>query len=1523
MKKFLIYLIRTLLAFLSFYVIIFASAFTFLKFETVQNFVRPYVVAEIEKALKTSIQLGRIELHLLNKIVLRNLQIKDQQGETLLSAGALKIDILSIPTLSWQTPKDRIKRIQLSTLILEDAYFNLYRRQRDEAWNLDFLFQSDKEDTPPDTAPGHRIAIKLKDLDIRNLEFRLRDSTFTAAEMEPRPGRLNYTNLHFQGLNLKAAFEWTAEKDLLLNIKELNTRELLSGTDLRHFSSFFQATQEGGQPVVRLRETRYRDAYSELAFDLTMPKLTLDRLFAKHQNRAYEIQFLPSKVDFRSINQFIPANQEGYVPLAGVVELEGWVRGDYRKLTSPGLRIKYGNDTYIQTRFELVDFTKPEALYLRLNLENTVVASQDAAALFCEAELPDIIRRLGRAKVNAKFTGFLHDFVANGAFELPSGKIESNINLEYDKTQKIWGYNGRLKTYHLNLKELLGMELSQNLNFEGEITGKDFDPKKAEGEFKFKIIGSDIQGHTVDSIAATVKLKEQKVLANLNIQDKQGNFNGVVETNWQNRRPEFTFLGDVKDLDLQHYGVSQKPLKITTIFNIDFDGIHPDSLQGLFRLYRITLKNPRDSLQLENISARLENYDNGAKHLSISGKAFDFDIEGIYTFENLGKHLGRLAQNARSAFQDSLPMVSDSLAMRVRFVAHNINPMLQFFELGATLAPNTLLQGKIELGNVQKFTIEKLKADSLSWNSIIAQDVSLEGFNLLASQGKVTSSAHLFCQTLSPSPGLTLSDVRLSPNLVNNLLHFSLDARQKGFNNQYTFNGYTVFEEDTILVTLLANRSELLLGDTLVWNFQENPKFRITPEEARLSNFALVSRNQRIELEANIIKNVNEAVIARFLPMKLDILKNFLPVEAEITGALTGEIELLNILSNMVASADCRLKDFRYGSTLIGDIIVQSDWQNEKQELTATAELIRLGDTLVSIKGAYRPRISESPLDFYIQSRRFPLKILKPLVSDLLYELDGYAALNNLHCVGKPELPQLYGSIELHSTIGFTYFQTPYRFDGAIICQGRQIYFPIINNLRLQNLTQNNNRGSLKQDLGYALFSGFIDFSEPTNPLYDIDIHDIRNFLFQNTTAAHNDIFYGSMVIARGSAKIVGNTQQLIVNAKAVTAPGTTLNIPVSQYSEQKRLDFVAFEPGIFQDASATPEKKSPFKLSFNLAVEATPDAEFNLIFDEKVGDKITARGKGQLKLIYTPSGDFNMEGLYEITQGDYLFTFRNILNKRFVIDAGSKIAWNGDPYNAQMDIKALYVVDQANIAAWDTTANRINLQVKMNLEGALTEPRIVFGLEAPNQNTLPYAIRNNLRIAENDPQELNRQVFSLLMLNSVAPIGAFFDKYSMQGSVSSSVSEFLSNQLNNWIRQMVDKNINVSFGFNQQVVMFKLRASLLNNRVTIERNGAIASSANRDLSLGNVNIQIKLLPTDKNATAEAGLLAIDIFNRENTISNTIASTSRGAGIFYKKEFDKFSDLFLIKKKRIKLESIIPAPQETKQEQNTEDIEKK
>ena len=49
------------------------------------------------------------------------------------------------------------------------------------------------------------------------------------------------------------------------------------------------------------------------------------------------------------------------------------------------------------------------------------------------------------------------------------------------------------------------------------------------------------------------------------------------------------------------------------------------------------------------------------------------------------------------------------------------------------------------------------------------------------------------------------------------------------------------------------------------------------------------------------------------------------------------------------------------------------------------------------------------------------------------------------------------------------------------------------------------------------------------------------------------------------------------------------------------------------------------------------------------------------------------MYGDYTITEGSYLFTLQNIINKRFIIESGSTIQWVGDPMDARLNINAVY----------------------------------------------------------------------------------------------------------------------------------------------------------------------------------------------------------------------------------------------------------
>ena len=98
----------------------------------------------------------------------------------------------------------------------------------------------------------------------------------------------------------------------------------------------------------------------------------------------------------------------------------------------------------------------------------------------------------------------------------------------------------------------------------------------------------------------------------------------------------------------------------------------------------------------------------------------------------------------------------------------------------------------------------------------------------------------------------------------------------------------------------------------------------------------------------------------------------------------------------------------------------------------------------------------------------------------------------------------------------------------------------------------------------------------------------------------------------------------------------------------------------IFEDL-----KNEHDRIHMKFALEATPDAEIQLIFDAKAGDIIKASGRGDINMQISSKGAFEMQGLYTIVDGSYLFTLENIINKKFDVESGSTIKWSGDPYNA------------------------------------------------------------------------------------------------------------------------------------------------------------------------------------------------------------------------------------------------------------------
>ena len=79
------------------------------------------------------------------------------------------------------------------------------------------------------------------------------------------------------------------------------------------------------------------------------------------------------------------------------------------------------------------------------------------------------------------------------------------------------------------------------------------------------------------------------------------------------------------------------------------------------------------------------------------------------------------------------------------------------------------------------------------------------------------------------------------------------------------------------------------------------------------------------------------------------------------------------------------------------------------------------------------------------------------------------------------------------------------------------------------------------------------------------------------------------------------------------------------------------------------------------------------MIFDPTVGDILKTTGNGDIKITFDKDGNLNMFGEYQIAKGDYLFTLSNLVNKKFVLTPGGTISWSGSPYEAMLNINAVY----------------------------------------------------------------------------------------------------------------------------------------------------------------------------------------------------------------------------------------------------------
>jgi hypothetical protein len=675
------------------------------------------------------------------------------------------------------------------------------------------------------------------------------------------------------------------------------------------------------------------------------------------------------------------------------------------------------------------------------------------------------------------------------------------------------------------------------------------------------------------------------------------------------------------------------------------------------------------------------------------------------------------------------------------------------------------------------------------------------------------------------------------------------------------------------------------------WNVNKDGVVYLYDSIIKFNNVSFQNKLQQIVVNGNYaMNNAEESLLFTLINFNLDNINSFMPrLNIKVNGEANGNITLQSVKKKMVINSNLDLNDVMLDNDSIGYIQLTSDYDAFNERLNFVGKA--LSGKLNNFVAAGYVFMKNSTLDIDVNFDNAEVKAFNAFVKDYITIYDGLASLK-CKITGTISRPNVDGILDAKNiTTRIEYLKTTYRISDKIIFDENSIKL-----LPTKIYDVNNIPADLEGTINHKGFDNFV---------FDINIHNFKKLQMLNTTSNDNSLYYGT-AYGTGYFTIKGPFNNMVLDINARTEKGTLIYLTPfgnSDDNEESLIHYVNYDT-TFKEIVIRENLLSGFSLNMN--VTATPDAEMQIIFDEQTDDKLRARGTGQVRLELTRQGAFNMYGEVTLSNGDYQFSAVNVVSKKFLLQSGSKITWGGDPFDARLNITGLYPLRTTINEIYSTTASAQNTNTKipveclMNIRGNLSSPIYSFDINFPNlENSLSGTEANGLNAVvssiRKEPENMTQQVISLLVFGKFTPLANVNQNNNVSNNIGvNTLSDLASSQINNALNKVVP-GFDFSVDMQNAIAVdptkgrsFLLSASkkFFDNRLEVMGSFATDNSQNNIITQYNIS-------TSGNFKARA-------FNRQalNPIYDKNITT-QGLGLYYRKEFDNFYDLFNIKKKKM------------------------
>ncbi len=1427
-------------------------------------------------SLKTgyNLDIGETSIYWLDRMVLNEITLRDREDSVMLDIAKLKVNYSLFGLLEDQSIN--IDRVTADTILL-----NLRKYSMDKPLNLSGFLQSLSSDSSSTIFHVDKVSMDVVEVNYENLSLE------TSERASSSSFSLKAGNINTNRLNLYPGEIYISD---------------IAATECAWMEIPFDGVVGDlvfTQTQLEFSEFEIRTPNSLLKNYLRMDFGSPSDLKNLVEDVQLDLQLRESRIQLAEFERFIK------LPVAPITEAEisADISGTISRLALDNAFLILDEETRFRFKANMNGLPDIRSTFVLLEVDQSILSGR-----LLSENLPKGISGLTDLKFSGSFIGFINDFVSNGTFITPYGTLNSDVNLKIGSTPENTSISGKLGLDNFELGRLLQREnILGNVNFYGSLTGQGLTKNSADYVINASATKSEVLGHTYDRIELNGNIRSRYFSGDVLIADSILNVIGTTKVDFSTDTELIDVSLRIDSADLLAYGLSRERSFLSFQIDGDLQELSVNETQGLLDIENLVFQSKDYNQRVPDFQVVASTSNTNEYHLI--SEDFQIDLWGDFLLTQLVADIPRTLNQyreyftsdyakIRSSYQDTKPErdLPSQYDANLQAKFYNLKDYFQVLAIPFNHSDDFFIEANYRQRNDATLDLF-VSLDTLRFGN---RTYTGNTFEINASKAIDSLGVLALLQLSSREQKWDVVDQ--TKNLFiegvwnNNHLDLGLQLESPNTNSSGNIRADLTLQEDTIAVQL--ETVELVAFDKN-WDLNRQNQIWITKGSTWIKDLEFRNASQKLAISGKVSDSLSSEVIFDFRDFELENISTVIPRKFE--GLLTGTGTLFreNSMQPFNFISDSRIQDLVFENVEVGNLSGSAVYDKSDGGILLDYQLEREGINTVEVDGKVNP-ISRNQIDLNINFDQANFNILEPFFQDMISDVNGYAS-GNLKVFGRFDNPGFEGTTQLtDGNVKIDYLNTTYKFSGPANFDKDLI--------TLNNIVVADRLGNTGVITGQVRHRGFKDIN--------LDLgFEHQNFELLNTNRGDNTLYYGT-AYSSGVISFSGPVRNVVIQADAVTEPNTRIYIPFVEENEIVTGDFISFSGP--EDAASKSKTETVIVrgITLDFDVEVTEDAYIELIFDPRTGDIIRGRGNGNLQLNIDPNGQFELFGTVEIRDGAYNFT-TSLINKEFQIQPGGTISWFGDPYTGILNLEAYYR-QLASYQDWrptgvdGTVSNKQPVLVNLGLNDEMMNPSITFGIEMedPNIANSDDNWRNLITTINNNPEELKRQVFSLLMLRKFSLENSFV--VGISEGIGNSVSEFVSNQLSYWINQ-VDENLEVNIDLNTldtdalNTFQLRLAYTFLDGRLRVTRGGGVSTVVEGEQTTGVSGVigdwSVEYLLT------EDGRFRVKAFSRNNqdALGQTTNEQEAGASIQFIRSFDDLKELIEVSRKEEETKTVSQA----------------